>query len=154
MYIFKQPHIGGFVSAHQDSTFLHTEPLSTLALWFALEDATINNSCLWVYPGSHKSGVKRRMVRKESGDGTTFIPPDSKPETFPDEVFIPVECPEGTLLVMHGSLVHKSYENLSEHSRHAYTLHVIETENTVWSCDNWLQRKTPVPKFEDLRNIK
>jgi phytanoyl-CoA hydroxylase len=37
MYIFKQPRIGGEVTCHQDSTFLHTEPLSCIGLWFALE---------------------------------------------------------------------------------------------------------------------
>ena len=39
MYIFKQPKIGGEVVCHQDSTFLYTEPESTVGFWFALEDA-------------------------------------------------------------------------------------------------------------------
>ena len=53
MYIFKQPNIGGEVSPHIDSTFLYTDPPTCHALWFALEDATIDNGCLWLYPGSH-----------------------------------------------------------------------------------------------------
>src|SRR5829696_3310263 len=47
MYIFKQPNIGGEVTCHQDSTFLYTEPPEIAGLWFALEDATIENGCLW-----------------------------------------------------------------------------------------------------------
>src|SRR2546430_14265086 len=35
MYIFKQPNIGGEVTCHQDATFLYTEPLRMLGLWFA-----------------------------------------------------------------------------------------------------------------------
>src|SRR5713226_1319049 len=54
MYIFKQPRIGGEVTCHQDATFLFTEPLRMFGLWFALEDATIENGCLWVIPGGHK----------------------------------------------------------------------------------------------------
>lgn len=55
MYIFKQPGIGGVVTSHQDSTFLHTEPRQTcLGLWLALDSADINNGCLWVRPGSHR----------------------------------------------------------------------------------------------------
>jgi phytanoyl-CoA hydroxylase len=45
MYIFKQPNIGGEVTCHQDSTFLYTEPNAIVGLWFALEDATIDNGC-------------------------------------------------------------------------------------------------------------
>jgi Phytanoyl-CoA dioxygenase (PhyH) len=55
MYIFKQPNqIGGTVQSHQDSTFLYTTPYPTcLGLWLALDDATIENGCLWVRPCSH-----------------------------------------------------------------------------------------------------
>jgi hypothetical protein len=48
MYIFKQPRIGGPVDAHQDSTFLYTTPQSVTGFWWAVEDATLNNGCLYV----------------------------------------------------------------------------------------------------------
>src|SRR5947208_2643650 len=67
MYIFKQPRIGGEVTCHQDATFLFTEPLKVLGLWFALEDATIENGCLWAIPGGHKLGLKSRFMRAEDG---------------------------------------------------------------------------------------
>jgi len=54
MYIFKQPNIGGEITCHQDSTFLYTEPQQIAGLWFALEDATIENGCLWAIPGGHR----------------------------------------------------------------------------------------------------
>ncbi|XP_059514251.1 phytanoyl-CoA dioxygenase domain-containing protein 1 isoform X2 [Myotis daubentonii] len=58
MYIFKQPHIGGEASSHQDATFLYTEPLGrVLGVWIALEDATLENGCLWFIPGSHTRGL-------------------------------------------------------------------------------------------------
>ncbi|CAD7941309.1 unnamed protein product [Amoebophrya sp. A120] len=66
MYIFKQPRIGGEVTSHQDSTFLHTTPRQTcLGLWLALEPATLFNGCLWVRPFSHWEGLRRRFVRNE-----------------------------------------------------------------------------------------
>ena len=37
MYMFKQPCIGDEVAAHQDSTFLHTSPMTCTGLWVALE---------------------------------------------------------------------------------------------------------------------
>ncbi len=50
MFIFKHAKIGGVVDVHQDSTFLYTEPDSCIGYWFALEDATIDNGCLWAKP--------------------------------------------------------------------------------------------------------
>ena len=44
------------VTPHQDATFLYTEPLGRLlGIWIALEDATLENGCLWFIPGSHTS---------------------------------------------------------------------------------------------------
>jgi len=64
MYIFKQPKVGGEVTSHQDSTFLYTTPRQTcLGLWLALDDATLENGCLWVRPGSHREPVRRQFVR-------------------------------------------------------------------------------------------
>jgi phytanoyl-CoA hydroxylase len=64
MYIFKQPSIGGTVHSHQDSTFLYTSPKqSCLGLWLALDDATLDNGCLWVRPKSHLEPVRRHFIR-------------------------------------------------------------------------------------------
>jgi phytanoyl-CoA hydroxylase len=62
MYIFKHPDLGGVVNSHQDSTFLYTTPRPTcLGLWLALDDATIENGCLWVRPKSHVATNPNRM---------------------------------------------------------------------------------------------
>ena len=61
--VVQQPKIGGEVRPHQDSTFLYTDPPSVVGLWWALEDATRTNGCLWVAPGSHAKGVARRFLR-------------------------------------------------------------------------------------------
>jgi phytanoyl-CoA hydroxylase len=66
MYICKNAHIGGVVHSHQDSTFLFTEPRqSCLGLWLALDDATLQNGCLWVRPKSHREPVRRQFKRNE-----------------------------------------------------------------------------------------
>ena len=67
MYIFKQPRIGGEVVPHQDGTFLATVPQSVVGFWIALEDATIENGCLWGLPKSHINGIYRRVVRSPEG---------------------------------------------------------------------------------------
>jgi ectoine hydroxylase-related dioxygenase (phytanoyl-CoA dioxygenase family) len=53
----KHPGVGGEVVPHQDSTFLFTEPNSTIGFWFALDDCTPENGTLSFIPGSHKSNL-------------------------------------------------------------------------------------------------
>lgn len=74
MYIFKQAEIGGAVNSHQDSTFLYTEPKqSCLGLWLALDDATLENGCLWLRPKSHNETVRRQFKRNDEYFGPEAI---------------------------------------------------------------------------------
>lgn len=143
MYIFKQPGIGGEVVPHQDNSFLYTEPTTCTGLWLALEDATITNGCLWAIPGSHKNGLVRRFIRGE--DGVTF---DQPSPAYDQKDFVPIEVNAGSLVVIHGDLIHQSLENQSSKSRHAYSLHVVDTEGCKWAQDNWIRRKVePTPLY-------
>lgn len=145
MYIFKQPHFGGEVSPHQDATFLYTEPLGrVLGLWIAMEDAMLENGCLWFIPGSHTHGVSRRMIRasSDSGPGTSFLGSDP---VWASNLFVPLPVRRGGLVLIHGEVVHKSEQNLSGHSRQAYTVHIMEAAGTVWSPGNWLQPTPELP---------
>jgi len=146
MYIFKQPKIGGEVACHQDSTFLYTEPADIAGLWLALEDATINNGCLWAIPGGHRVGLKSRWIRAPEG-GMCFSVFDSSP--WPEEQLQPLEVSKGTLIVLHGLLPHKSLANRSSKSRHAYTLHVISGKSR-YASDNWLQPRSESVSFDPL----
>lgn len=144
MYIFKQPKIGGEVVCHQDSTFLYTEPMSVIGLWFALEDATLENGCLWALPGGHKEGVKSRLMRTEKGKGIGVTTKVYDKEPWTNEGLVPLEVTEGSLIVLHGSLPHMSRENRSEKSRHAYAIHAIDGV-CDYPAENWLQRSDDMP---------
>jgi phytanoyl-CoA hydroxylase len=161
MVICKQPEIGGAVPSHQDSTFLYTDPPSAIGFWYALEDATVTNGCLSMLPGSHKNAeIKKRFVRREEGEGTTFI--ENEGDKFPagmpgdgyagmdgdtaednkkDFKVAPVKA--GSLILIHGNLLHKSEANRSEKSRFIYTFHMIEGGGNgtrhVYDERNWLQ---------------
>jgi phytanoyl-CoA hydroxylase len=140
MYIFKQPNIGGEVTCHQDSTFIYTEPIDIAGLWFALEDATIENGCLWAIPGGHRHGLKSRWVRRRGG--MQFETYDTTP--WPENELVPLDVSKGSLILLHGLLPHRSFENRSPRSRHAYTLHLIGAE-AKYPSENWLQRSENMP---------
>jgi phytanoyl-CoA hydroxylase len=140
MYIFKQPGIGGEVICHCDHTFLWTEPQSVVGYWFAIEDATIENGCLWAIPGGHRIPVKSRFRR--DGSGTTNDVLDETP--YPTDDLVPLEAETGTLVLINGTLPHWSAANTSGVSRHAYTLHVIDGQ-AEYLEDNWLRRGPDMP---------
>ena len=128
MYIFKQPRIGGEVRCHQDATFLHTEPQGILGLWFALEDATEENGCLWAIPGGHRGGLKSLFVRNADDTTTTRVLDDSP---WDDPRLVPLAVKKGAVIALDGLVPHMSKQNFSERSRHAYTLHVVSARERV-----------------------
>lgn len=141
MYIFKQPGIGGEVTCHQDATFLYTEPCTVTGLWFALEDATVENGCLWAIPGGHRDGLRKRFVRALEG-GTRFLTLGE--EGWDESRLVPLEVGKGTLIVLHGLLPHMSRANRSPRSRHAYSVHVVDAD-CLYPEDNWLRRAPDMP---------
>ena len=141
MYILKAPKVGGEVTSHTDHTFLWTEPMSAVGFWFAIEDATIENGCMWALPGGHRLPVRKRF--RLSGDGgTTFEVFDDEP--YPSDAEVPLEARKGTLILLHGLLPHHSDANTSDRPRDAYTVHVIEG-SAEYPADNWLQRAPTMP---------
>lgn len=141
MFIFKPPGIGGEVRWHQDACFLIDEPESVVGFWFALEDATRDNGCLWVEPGGQRGPLRERFVR--DGDAVRLEKLDATPwPQLADAV--PVEVEAGSLVCFHGRLPHYSGPNRSAISRHAYTLHATDGRS-AWSPRNWLQRGTTLP---------
>lgn len=141
MYIFKNPLIGGDVSCHQDATFLHTEPISVVGLWFALEDATIENGCMWALPGGHRGPLRKRFARSPDGRGTVMHVLDPTPLPAPAQAdpWVPLEAEKGTMVLLHGLLPHFSAANRSPRSRHAYALHFVD-DACAWTADNWMRR--------------
>lgn len=148
MYIFKQPSIGAKVVPHQDGTFLYNEPLAIMGVWIALEDATIENGCLWFIPGSHTKPITHRFIRnpnqEEFNEGKMLIFTGSANQ-YDDKDFIPVEIKAGDAILIHGQVVHQSEQNTSPISRQIYTFHVIEMHNTEYSKENWLQTRNSFP---------
>jgi phytanoyl-CoA hydroxylase len=138
MYIFKQPQIGGEVSWHQDAAFFDTDPPSVTAFWFALEDATRENGCMWVQPGGHRSPLRARFIAANGSARLHEI--DATPWPTLEEA-VPLEVGAGTLVIFDGMLPHYSAPNRSEQSRHAYTLHAVDG-SAHYKATNWLQRRT------------
>lgn len=140
MYILKPPRVGGEVVWHTDHTFLWTEPQTVVGFWVAIDDATLDNGCMWAVPGGHRLPVKRRFRREGSGTTDDVFDPDE----YDISERVPLVAKRGTLIALHGTLPHWSGPNTSEHPRHAYTVHIIDGAASYLE-DNWLQRSPELP---------
>ncbi|KAN0091026.1 hypothetical protein V8E55_004592 [Tylopilus felleus] len=160
MLIFKQPGIGGAVPQHTDSTFLCTSPPTALGFWIPLERCTPSNGALSFLPGSHLTiPVTKRFVRKPGG-GTGFeeIYPPPLPNSIMNSAsatkdYVLQTCQPGDLVLIHGSVLHKSERNTSTQTRYAYTFHMIDSPpHAHYDEKNWLQ-PTPSMPFTKILDI-
>jgi len=141
MYIFKQPRIGGEINWHQDATFFYTTPISVLTFWFAIDDATLENGCMWVSEEGIETPLRQRFCLR---DGAVAMDTLSEAPWPDDTSAKPLEVKTGSLVLFHGLLPHYSPSNRSEKARHAYTLHVCDGA-ADYSELNWIQRGAELP---------
>jgi phytanoyl-CoA hydroxylase len=115
---------------HQDETHIPTRDRSLTAVWIALDDATVDNGCLWVVPGSHRAGV---LFPVREQDDPRF---DRTPEAFGfpygDQDAVPVELPAGGALVFDGHLLHRSLPNTRRNgTRRALVNHYMSAQSLL-----------------------
>ncbi len=93
---------------HQDEFFIPTRDRSLTGGWMALDDATVENGCLWVIPGSHRPAViwpdHRHDDRRFDCTGEASFP-------YKDEEAVPVEVRAGSIVFFNGYLLHRSLPN-------------------------------------------
>lgn len=114
---------------HQDEYFIPTRDRSLAGFWIALDDATVENGCLWVLPGSHRRGV---IYPDREHDDPRF---DCSIEAFSfpysDDDAVPVELPAGSAVVFNGYLLHRSLPNQSRRYRRALVHHYMSAESLL-----------------------
>ena len=94
---------------HQDEDYIPTRDRSLIGAWVAIDDATINNGCLWVLPGSHKSGIL--WDQTWHGDRNYDCAELSTGFPYSDDQAVPVEVKAGSVVFFNGYLLHKSLPN-------------------------------------------
>ena len=125
-----------------------TDPLSVHGLWLAVDTATQANGCMWAIPGSHKRPPNHFFRALPSRQGAAWDEGYNADEWTEEAAAhgVPIEAEAGTMVVLHGNLVHYSAANQSDLSREAFTMHVIDGR-LPWSRDNWLQRDDGFRRF-------
>ena len=148
MYIFKQPHIGGEVGCHQDATFLYTEPMTVTGFWFAIEDATLENGCLWAAAGRAPRAAAP-AVRARRRPATTTArgssPLDDTPLPTPPDGLVPLEAAAGTLVVLARPAAPLERRQPLRRRAATPTACTASTARRDYPAWNWLQRPAAMP---------
>jgi ectoine hydroxylase-related dioxygenase (phytanoyl-CoA dioxygenase family) len=115
---------------HQDEHFIPTRDRSLAGVWIALDDATIENGCLWVMPGSHERGVL--YPDREQDDPRFDCTAESYGFPYEEADAVPVQIPAGAALFFNGYLLHRSLENSGKHGyRRALVHHYMSAESLL-----------------------
>ena len=132
---------------HQDEIYIPTRDRSLCGGWIAIDDATIENGCLWIIPGSHQTGYL--YPQKPHGQNDEF---DFAQESygFDDSAEIPVEVKAGTVVFFNGYLLHRSRKNRSASS---YRRVLVNHYMNAYSLLPWSIEKGEHPAMADRRSV-
>ena len=132
LYFFKPPGTGRPIAWHQDSWYFRkiyaprdAESLedTSIGTWLAVDDATVENGCLWVLPGSHKRGIAEHDEIPEAEE----LPVRHRVAVSEsdEKQAVPVVVTRGSAVFSNNALLHRSTPNLSETFRRAYVVHYL-----------------------------
>ncbi len=118
---------------HQDEDYIPTRDRSLTGAWIAMDDATIENGCLWVIPGSQRPGIL--WPQEWHGDRRFDCALESRRFPYKDEDAIPVEVKAGAIVFFNGHLLHRSLPNVKKSGfRRCLVNHYMSAESFLpWS---------------------
>lgn len=107
----KQPLVGKEVPWHQDIHYWPLDPPINITAWVAIDEVTVENSCVRIIPGSHKHALPHRMV-----DGQ-MLGEEADPASFDESQAVNMELKPGEFFLFSERLLHHSYPNTSNRRR-------------------------------------
>ncbi|REE94609.1 ectoine hydroxylase-related dioxygenase (phytanoyl-CoA dioxygenase family) [Paenibacillus taihuensis] len=109
--VYKRPEADRDFPWHQDNGYVPTDPVEYMTCWLALEDATLENGCIWIQPESHKKGF---VEHKKTDIGWQCY--------FGEDPGMPVPLRKGSMVIFNSLLFHRSTPNRSQGTRKAYVI--------------------------------
>lgn len=96
---------------HQDLNYWPIEPIINITAWIAIDDVTVENSCLEIIPGSHKKSVPHIQA-----DGKWFDE-EADPRFFDAKERIQLPLKPGQFVLFNEKTLHHSEPNRSNRRR-------------------------------------
>ena len=119
--MFKPAKHGGIKPWHQDYAYWASTKPEQVTCWLALDDATEENGCMQLIPGSHKWGLIKH------GENELQV----HPKDLPVEKKLIAPMKAGSLLCFHVLTFHYSGPNRSDKHRRAFIVDFDPNERPV-----------------------
>ncbi|MBW3624288.1 MAG: phytanoyl-CoA dioxygenase family protein [Armatimonadetes bacterium] len=145
MLFVKPPQFQG-QAWHQDEIYIPTRDRSLIGAWIAMDDATVENGCLRVIPGSHRMGYLYPQRTHDNPDEFDFA---GESYGFEESGEVPVEVKAGTVVFFNGYLLHRSFKNRSSVFRRVLVNHYCN----AWSRLPWSLKEGETPATADRRDV-
>ena len=124
-FVIKEPNSKAHISWHQDLTYWGFNDDKQVAAWIALSDATEENGCMHMIPGSHKGG---QLPHKTTKDSNNLLHHGQTIEGVSEEQSRCIPLKAGETSLHHGWTMHTSYPNKSDDRRIGLTINYISTD--------------------------
>ncbi len=135
--VFKMPEGNKPFPWHQDDGYTPVEPSPYLTLWLALNDATEENGCISVIPGSQKRGLVEHRPSPIGLECHALDDPDQG-------IRVPVKG--GSMAVFSSLMFHKSGPNRSSGPRKAYVIQYSKAGLRNAKTGEVLPNKIPIAR--------
>ncbi len=117
--LMKPPHFGGEKIWHQDNAYFRLVPNDVLGFWIACDQATTENGCMHVIPGSHTRGI---IEHGGTDDEYGLVDPPASEDA------VPIPLNSGDALVFHGEIFHYTPPNITHKRRRSMQYHYASSQ--------------------------
>ena len=115
----KDPQTKGFVSWHQDATYMGLKPHDFVTPWLALTDSNRENGCMSMIPGSHKNHIRSHQ---DTFDEDNILTRGQQVENVDDSTAVDLVLRAGQMSLHHAEIIHGSQPNHSNRRRVGYAM--------------------------------
>lgn len=145
-FIFKNPCAWG-QPWHQDSFYFPFDPPRPIVgLWLAVTEATLENGCLHILPGSHTESVHDHIADRRPNANHGYV--EIVDHDMSDRQAVMMQ--PGDLLVFDSHLMHCSTDNASEGIRAAMVYHCCAADTVDLGFEQFDGFKNPMHRFDPL----
>ena len=124
--IYKLPHNNASTPWHQDEAYsARAIPLRSMHFWIPLQEATVDNGCMWFIPGSHLGSVLPHHAAALRTAGPNQAPAGATIATNHVDPTKAVACPipAGSATMHHPLTLHYTGANQTDDYRRVWILH-------------------------------
>jgi non-heme Fe2+,alpha-ketoglutarate-dependent halogenase len=145
----KEPQTAGFVSWHQDATYMGINPHDFVTPWLALTSSNLENGCMSMIPGSHKKHIQKHH---DTFEETNILTRGQAVKDVDESSAVDLILKPGQMSLHHAEIIHGSQPNLSNDRRIGYAMQAFMPAHAqqVVGDNYWLNIRGDNPRDNNI----